>query len=107
MTRTCELAGFGDRAEIDRDLVEWDYGDYEGPPYAGDIIGSMVLTAGVLVFWHRAIRMRLLQVKTTRSPVSRRAIQFPITWETREYFGHALRQYEPGTYSTPPKSIDV
>jgi broad specificity phosphatase PhoE len=29
-TRTCELAGFADRAEIDRDLLEWDYGDYEG-----------------------------------------------------------------------------
>src|SRR5512144_1351666 len=29
-TRTCELAGFGSRAEIDRDLVEWDYGEYEG-----------------------------------------------------------------------------
>jgi broad specificity phosphatase PhoE len=28
--RTCELAGFGPRAEIDRDLVEWYYGDYEG-----------------------------------------------------------------------------
>lgn len=28
--RTCELAGFGDRAETDRDLVEWDYGEYEG-----------------------------------------------------------------------------
>jgi len=28
--RTCELAGFGGVAEIDRDLVEWDYGDYEG-----------------------------------------------------------------------------
>ncbi len=28
--RTCELAGFGGLAEIDRDLVEWDYGDYEG-----------------------------------------------------------------------------
>ena len=27
---TCELAGFGDRAEIDPDLLEWDYGDYEG-----------------------------------------------------------------------------
>jgi broad specificity phosphatase PhoE len=28
--RTCELAGFGDRAQIAADLVEWDYGDYEG-----------------------------------------------------------------------------
>jgi probable phosphoglycerate mutase len=27
---TCELAGFGDRAEICEDLVEWDYGEYEG-----------------------------------------------------------------------------
>src|SRR5882757_1377965 len=28
--RTCELAGFGAVAEADRDLVEWDYGQYEG-----------------------------------------------------------------------------
>ena len=28
--RTCELAGFGARAEVDPDLVEWDYGKYEG-----------------------------------------------------------------------------
>jgi broad specificity phosphatase PhoE len=28
--RTCELAGWGARAEIDPDLAEWDYGDYEG-----------------------------------------------------------------------------
>jgi broad specificity phosphatase PhoE len=28
--RTCELAGFGATAEIDPDLVEWDYGQYEG-----------------------------------------------------------------------------
>jgi probable phosphoglycerate mutase len=28
--RTCELAGFGDEAESDPDLVEWDYGQYEG-----------------------------------------------------------------------------
>jgi broad specificity phosphatase PhoE len=29
-SRTCELAGFGERAEIMPDLVEWNYGDYEG-----------------------------------------------------------------------------
>ena len=28
--RTCELAGFGAEAQADRDLVEWNYGDYEG-----------------------------------------------------------------------------
>jgi len=28
--RTCELAGFGGQAEIDADLQEWDYGQYEG-----------------------------------------------------------------------------
>jgi len=28
--RTCELAGFGAVAEIYPDLVEWNYGDYEG-----------------------------------------------------------------------------
>lgn len=27
---TCELAGFGEVAEADPDLVEWNYGDYEG-----------------------------------------------------------------------------
>jgi broad specificity phosphatase PhoE len=29
-TRTCELAGFGAVAEVDRNLREWDYGQYEG-----------------------------------------------------------------------------
>ena len=28
--RTCELAGFGGQAENDRDLLEWNYGQYEG-----------------------------------------------------------------------------
>jgi probable phosphoglycerate mutase len=34
--RTCELAGFGAVAEIELDLVEWNYGDYEGR-YTGEI----------------------------------------------------------------------
>jgi broad specificity phosphatase PhoE len=29
-TRTCELAGFGKVAQVEPDLVEWNYGDYEG-----------------------------------------------------------------------------
>jgi probable phosphoglycerate mutase len=28
--QTCELAGFGAAAAVDRDLLEWNYGDYEG-----------------------------------------------------------------------------
>ncbi len=29
-SKTCALAGFGEAAEVDPDLVEWDYGRYEG-----------------------------------------------------------------------------
>ena len=28
--RTCELAGFDERAKVDPDVLEWNYGDYEG-----------------------------------------------------------------------------
>jgi broad specificity phosphatase PhoE len=27
---TCSFAGFGDAAQVDEDLLEWDYGEYEG-----------------------------------------------------------------------------
>jgi broad specificity phosphatase PhoE len=30
VARTCQLSGFGSHAETDPDLVEWDYGQYEG-----------------------------------------------------------------------------
>ena len=29
-TETCRLAGYSDQMQLDDDLVEWDYGDYEG-----------------------------------------------------------------------------
>ena len=44
--RTCELAGFGAVAEIDRDLVEWNYGDYEGRRTA-EIQGSALIGKSV------------------------------------------------------------
>src|SRR5918994_1035691 len=28
--QTCDLAGFGSQAELDHDLMEWNYGEYEG-----------------------------------------------------------------------------
>src|SRR5437773_12448856 len=28
--RTCEFAGFGRIAQVERDLLEWNYGEYEG-----------------------------------------------------------------------------
>src|SRR5208283_569194 len=30
VAKTCELAGFGSAAEVDPDLIEWDYGSLEG-----------------------------------------------------------------------------
>jgi probable phosphoglycerate mutase len=36
-SRTCELAGFGAVATVDPDLVEWDYGSFEGRR-TGDIL---------------------------------------------------------------------
>jgi len=46
---TCELAGFGRLMEIDRDLVEWNYGEYEGlTPEAIEqrVPGWMIFTDG-------------------------------------------------------------
>jgi broad specificity phosphatase PhoE len=38
-SRTSELAGFGGVAEVDRDLPEWDYGQYEGKRTAEILAG--------------------------------------------------------------------
>jgi broad specificity phosphatase PhoE len=46
---TCELAGFGSRMEIEPDLEEWNYGDYEGltsDEIARRAPGWMVFTDG-------------------------------------------------------------
>jgi len=37
--RTCELAGLGAAAEVDPDLAEWDYGQYEGL-HSAEILGA-------------------------------------------------------------------
>ncbi len=47
---TCRLAGFGDRAEVCHDLIEWDYGEYEGrtsEEISRDRPGWTLWTAGV------------------------------------------------------------
>ena len=67
--RTCELAGFGAVAEIDGNLVEWNYGEYEGRRSA-DIhrerrIGNCFATAALAVN-HRA---RSAHARTTQSNV--------------------------------------
>ncbi len=38
--RTCELAGLEPEAEIEPDLAEWDYGDYEGKAFLGHSPGA-------------------------------------------------------------------
>ena len=45
---TCELAGLGDRMALDPDLVEWNYGEYEGLTF--DQIRAMA--PGWMIFTH-------------------------------------------------------
>jgi broad specificity phosphatase PhoE len=45
---TCELAGLGDRMQIDQDLIEWNYGEYEGLTF--DQIRKMA--PGWMIFTH-------------------------------------------------------
>lgn len=46
---TCVLAGYGDHAEVRDDLMEWDYGDYEGlkrPEILAEVADWQVWTDG-------------------------------------------------------------
>lgn len=48
--RTCELAGFRDKAELTDDLYEWDYGEFEGlttPQIREQIPGWNLFSGGV------------------------------------------------------------
>jgi len=47
---TCRLAGYGEVAELTEDLLEWDYGDYEGRTTAeirADVPGWSIWTGAV------------------------------------------------------------
>ena len=47
---TCRLAGYGAEAQIDPNLIEWDYGDYEGrttPEIQKDVPGWSLWVSGV------------------------------------------------------------
>jgi broad specificity phosphatase PhoE len=47
--RTCELSGYGSVAKVDHDLVEWNYGDYEGkkrPEILADRPGWIIFRDG-------------------------------------------------------------
>ncbi len=49
-SETCDIAGFGHEKEIMQDLVEWDYGDYEGKTTAEikeKVHGWTLFTKGV------------------------------------------------------------
>jgi len=41
--RSCELAGFASAAEVVPDLVEWDYGEYEGQRSVEAVSGNVLL----------------------------------------------------------------
>lgn len=47
---TCRLAGYGERADVDANLIEWNYGDYEGrttPQIRSDVPGWSLWDSGV------------------------------------------------------------
>ena len=62
-TRTCELAGFGSFAQIDRELLEWNYGEYEGrtTKEIHDLIGNCSSTAVLAV--NPPIRLARAQIE--------------------------------------------
>ena len=70
-SKTCELAGFGAVAEVDPDLVEWDYGHYEGkktPEILGEgheLVGPSA-RARVQVLGEKHLRQRPLELRHRR-----------------------------------------
>ena len=55
-TKTCDLAGFGAVAQPDPDLLEWDYGDYEGRRTA-DVAADLAVSPASI----RQARSRVLR----------------------------------------------
>jgi broad specificity phosphatase PhoE len=85
--RTCELAGFGSVASLDPELVEWDYGDYEGRTLA-QIQGER---PGWDLFRHgcpRGESVRQITERVDRVLSRVRAIEGPLLFFSS---GHVLR----------------
>jgi len=72
---TCRLAGYGDVAQIEPNLIEWDYGDYEGRTTAqiqAEIPGWSLWTDGV-PHGETAVGVAARAAAGSRNPASARA----------------------------------
>src|SRR5262245_3624746 len=64
--RTCELAGFGGVAEIDPDLVEWNYGESPGQPIstrADRVVGRVRSVDGDVLLFSSGHFIRVLAAR--------------------------------------------
>ena len=85
--QTCALAGFGPVAEVERDLVEWDYGEYEGlrsveiraqrPGWELFRDGAYVLEGG------RVTRLRDRAIDDTRPATALNGMPLGVRWSGR------------------------
>ena len=85
---TCELAGLAARAEIDPDLMEWNYGDYEGLTSEQIHIHRPAWT----IFNDAAARAEKLPSRSVSASIvcSRECAQRAVTWLLFAH-GHVLR----------------